>query len=186
MEQSSLVKLKNNYDVDIVWRGFELHPETPLGGIPLTSLFPGKPIARIRARVESFANEFGVDMTVPEHISNTRRALAISEYARDQGKLDAYRVRATHAYWVDGLDLEDDKDLAHIARESGLDEVEALAASTDADYLARVQSAREEGIERMVTGVPTLYFGEMPVVGCQRYETFEKVAKIAGLTPRAS
>lgn len=184
MEQSSLVKLEANYDVDIQWRGFELHPETPLGGIAVSSLFPGRPIEKIRSRMQAFASEFGVEMRIPDHLANTRRALAMSEFARDDGKLADFREEAMQAYWVQGRDLESEADLSHIAEAAGLSVAEAVAASIDPVYLDRVQRTREEGMERMVTGVPTLFLAGMPVVGCQRYETFEKVAKIVGLTPR--
>jgi predicted DsbA family dithiol-disulfide isomerase len=185
MEQSSLVKLQEDYDVDIQWHGFELHPETPVGGIAVTSLFRGRSIEKIRSRMQSFAIEFGVQMLVPDHLANTRRALAMSEFARDQGKLDAFRDVATQAYWVQGMDLEKTSDLQKIAEAAGLDAPQAIEASAAPEYLARVQAIREEGIERMVTGVPTLFFGDMPVIGCQRYETFDKVAKLAGLEPRS-
>ena len=184
MEQSSLVKLEADYEVEIQWRGFELHPETPTGGIAVSSLFPGKPIEKIRSRMQAFAKEFGVEMVIPDHLANTRRALAMSEFARDEGKLDAFREQATQAYWVQGRNLELEADLRHIAEAAGLPATEALDASIDPMFIGRVQKTREEGIESMVTGVPTLFFLGMPVVGCQRYETFEKVAKIVGLTPR--
>ena len=184
MEQSSLVKLQADYDVNVQWRGFELHPETPIGGIPLTTFFRGRSIEKIRAKMQAFASEFGVEMHIPDHLANTRRALAMSEFARDEDCLDAFREAATQAYWLEGRDLENENDLRHVAAGAGLDEVDALEASQAPAYLARVQATREEGMDRVVTGVPTLFFGGMPVVGCQRYETFEKVAALAGLLPR--
>lgn len=184
MEQSSLVRLQEEFDVDVDWRGFELHPDTPLGGIAVTRLFPGRSIEGMRSRMTQFAREFGVDIVLPEHLPNTRRALAMSEFARDQGRLDAFRQAATEAYWLHGRDLEDEADLARIAKQAGLDASSAIAASSAPAFVQRVIATREDGIDRMVTGVPTLFFGAMPVVGCQRYETFQKVALRARLTPR--
>jgi predicted DsbA family dithiol-disulfide isomerase len=184
MEQSSLVRLKESFDVEVEWRGFELHPETPVGGMPVASLFGGRSIEGMRARMTEFASEFGVEIVIPDHLPNTRRALAMSEFARDQNCLDAFRQAATEGYWLHGRNLEDDDDLAHMATQSGLEASSALSASRDATYLQRVAATREDGIDRMVTGVPTLFVGGMPVVGCQRYETFEQVALRAGLEPR--
>jgi predicted DsbA family dithiol-disulfide isomerase len=184
MEQSSLVKLQENYDVEIHWRGFELHPETPIGGIAVTTFFQGRPIEKIRSRMQTFAREFGVEMVMPDHLANTGRALAMSEFARDEGKLDAFREHATQGYWTMGRDLENEDHLKKIANAAGLPAQEALEASIDPVFTDRVQKTREEGIKRMVTGVPTLFFGGMPVVGCQRYETFEKVATLAKLSTR--
>lgn len=151
----------------------------------LTQLFRGRPIESLRERMQQFAEEFGVAMTVPEHISNTRRALAISEYARDLGRLEAFRDAATHGYWSQGMDLESDADLARIAERAGLDPDASLRASTSDGYVRKVQQNRQMGIEEMVTGVPTLFVAGMPVIGCQRYETFENVMKRVGVPRRA-
>jgi predicted DsbA family dithiol-disulfide isomerase len=179
MEQSSLVRLQQEFDIDVEWRGFELHPETPPGGVSIADLFRGRSIEKIRTRMARFGAEFGVEIVVPEHLSNTRRALAMAEYARDQGALDAFRNRATRGYWVEARDLEKDADLSVIASEAGLDARAALEASLSPEYLGRVSRTREEGMDRMVSGVPTLFLGGMPVVGCQRYETFAMIAERA-------
>ncbi len=178
--------MQAEFAIDIEWLGFELHPETPVGGMPLTRLFPGRSIAAMHERMSHFAAEFGVDMVFPDRLSNTRRALAMSEYARDQGRLAAFRDAATHGYWARSMDLEDESDLSQIAEEAGVDPALALAASADPSYLQRVARIREQGIEHMVSGVPTLFVGDMPIVGCQRYETFERVLDRAGVARRGA
>jgi predicted DsbA family dithiol-disulfide isomerase len=165
MEQSSLVRLKSEFDVEVSWRGFELHPETPIGGIAVTDLFRNTTLEKIRKHISRFGAEFGVEILVPEHLSNTRRALAMSEFARDQGRLEAFREEAMRAYWQEQADLEKEQVLRSIAMRAGLDQEEALLASTSDNYVNRVR---------------------MPVVGCQRYETFEKMAERAGATRRSS
>lgn len=123
-------------------------------------------------------------LSSPEHISNTRRALAMSEYARAQGRLEAFRDAATRGYWTEGIDLELDADLAKIAERAGLDPAAALLASTSDVYVLKVLQNRQLGVEEMVTGVPTLFVKGMPVVGCQRYETFASVMERAGVPRR--
>jgi predicted DsbA family dithiol-disulfide isomerase len=177
MEQSSLVRLREEFEIEVEWRGFELHPETPIGGVSVTKLFPGRSLASMRRRMSSFAAEFGVEMEVPEHLSNTRRALAMAEFARDRGRLEEFRQSATEGYWRRGLDLEDEKHLGEMAIESGLDPQEALDASTSAAFVDTVARTREEGMDKMVSGVPTLLLGSFPIVGCQRYETFQMIAR---------
>ena len=184
LEQSSLVRLKSEFDVEVQWRGFELHPETPIGGMAVAQLFRGRSIEEIRNHMSRFGAEFGVEIVVPEHLSNTRRALAMSEYARDHDLLESFREEAMRAYWLKEGDLEDEEELGGIAARSGLDEKAALQASLSRLYIDRVLQTREDGIDRMVTGVPTIFMNGMPVVGCQRYETIEKVAQSAGATRR--
>jgi predicted DsbA family dithiol-disulfide isomerase len=143
------------------------------------------------ARMAQFAASFGVTgMKHPPRIPNTRRALAIAELAREKGVLDAFRRSAMEAHWREEKDLELDTDLGLIAGRAGLDRGEAVSASRDPRYLARIDAVRAEANELGFTGIPTFVFGELEdspsaVVGCQPYETLARAAERAGATPRA-
>lgn len=150
----------------------------------IEDLFPGGRVERMRAHLAGFAAEFGVEMGSPTHLPNTRRALAMAEFARDRGRLDPFRRAAMEAHWRGGKDLENPDHLSEIARASGLDPVEALAAGTDPAYQARVSALREEGESRWVTGIPTFFFDRIPVVGCQPYAILARAAEKAGARRR--
>lgn len=163
------------------WRGFELHPETPPGGMQVTDMFPAARVESMREYMRTFAAKFGLeDMGSPTRISNTRRALAISEFAREQGKLDAFRDTAMEAYWREDLNLEDDTDLRTVATRVGLTPDEALRAADDKEYLRRVDAMRAEATQMGVTGIPTFFIGDECVVGCQPYEALAASAERAG------
>jgi predicted DsbA family dithiol-disulfide isomerase len=135
----------------------------------------------MQARLLEFAGSFGInDMKVRERSPNTRRALAIAEYARDQGKLERWRHLAMDAHWRRGLDLESDADLRALAAEAGLDPEESLAASRDDRYLSRIDEKRREAQEMGVTGIPTFVIGNQGVVGCQSYEVLAEFVESAG------
>ena len=139
----------------------------------------------MQARLKSFAAEFGLpDMQVRERSPNTRRALAIAELARDEGKLPRFRDLAMDAHWRRGLDLERDEDLRAIAAEAGLDPDRAIAASTDPVYLARIDARRLEAQQRGVTGIPTFVLGNQGVVGCQPYEVLAGFLEESGAQKR--
>lgn len=153
------------------WRGFQLHPQTPVGGMPITALFPANAVDRIRTQLLGFAAGFGVQgMRFNERLPNTRRALAMAEYAREQGKVDPFRLAAMDAYWREGKDLENDAHLEEVARAAGLDVAAAMAAGHDPVYLAKVDAQRVEANSRGVRGIPTFFTGSQKVVGCQPYE----------------
>jgi 2-hydroxychromene-2-carboxylate isomerase len=135
----------------------------------------------MRERLKQFAAQFGLaDMQVRDRSPNTRRALAIAELARDEGKLPRFRDLAMDAHWRRGMDLERDEDLRAIAAEAGLDPDRAIAASTDPKYLARLDARREEAEARGVTGIPTFVIGNQGVVGCQPYEVLAEFAEKSG------
>ena len=168
------------------WRGFELHPETPPGGIPVSALFGAARTAAMHDRMVRFAAQFGVTMNLPDHLPNTRRALAVAELARERDHLDAFRAAAMRAHWREGRNLEDDATLRALAETVGLDPAEALAASTSPVYLGRVDELRGEASGAGVQGIPTFLLGSQRVVGCQPYETIRLVALRAGAKPRVS
>ena len=135
----------------------------------------------MQARLREFARSFGIeDMQFRDRSPNTRRALAIAEYARDQGKLEPWRQLAMDAHWRRGLDLESDADLRALAAEAGLDPDAALAASRDEEYLGRIDRKREEAEALGVTGIPTFVIGDRGVVGCQPYEVLATFVESMG------
>ncbi len=163
--------------------GYELHPGTPSGGVPLAEYLPD-PDAML-GYVRSFAAGFGIgDLVPPLRLAPTRRALAVAQHARDAGRLEPFRAAAFDAYWRKGRALESDDDLAAIAREAGLEPAAALAAAGDAVTLARVAGARRAALEAGVTGIPTFDIGATRIVGCQRYEVLAESARRAGARRR--
>ncbi len=164
--------------------GYELHPGTPPGGVPLSEYLPD-PDAML-GYVRTFAAGFGIDdLAPPLRLASTRRALAVAHHAREVGRLEAYRVAAFDSYWRRGRGLESEEDLAAIAREAGLELAAALAASRDPAALALVDAARHAARAAGVTGIPTFDVGEARIVGCQRYELLAEAARRAGARRRA-
>jgi predicted DsbA family dithiol-disulfide isomerase len=148
--------------------------------------FGGKQrVAAMQARLLRFAAEFGItDMKMRDRSPNTRRALAIAEYARDQGRLEPWRQLAMDAHWRRGLDLVNDADLRALALEAGLDPDAAIAASRDPDYLGRIDEKRAQAEELGVTGIPTFVIGNQGVVGCQPYPVLARFVEEAGARKR--
>jgi predicted DsbA family dithiol-disulfide isomerase len=133
---------------------------------------------------------------------NTRRALAVAEFARDEGRLDAFRTAAMDAHWSRSEDLEADATLSALAGAVGLDPVKGLRAADDPAYVARVDAMGEEAARWGVTGIPTYFVlpdrwtpgDALPpegsprpvrVVGCQPYEVVERACRMAGVGRRS-
>ena len=175
----------SEYELELDWRGFELHPETPAGGMRLDEMFPAEKLRGMAEHMTQFAAHFGIhDFVVRDRIPNTRRALALAEVAREEGRLDEYRQRAMDAHWRDGLNLEDDADLRTIAADAGLSDDAVERSRTDRRYLIRIDDIREEANELGVEGIPTFVIGRYGFSGAQRYESFVALAERAGVRKR--
>lgn len=186
-ETSTVPRLLREFELELEWHGFELHPSTPPGGVPLSTLFPGVNLASLHERTQRFAAQFGVtNFTSPNWLHNTRRALALAEYARESGALEAVRREIFEAHWRKGENIEDDRDLATLAARAGLDGQAALSALGDARYLSRVDTRQAEARAAGVSGIPTFVLGSERVVGCQPYEVLAEAAQRAGVSRRAA
>ena len=136
--------------------------------------------------MRNFAASFGIrGMASPERLPNTRRILAMAEYARETGKLDAFRTLAMNARWENGSDLEDEIILEKLAAASGLDPQKAMKASESPDYLSRIDSIRAEAGRLGIDGIPTFIIGKQRIVGCQSYEILADAVVKAGGSRRS-
>jgi predicted DsbA family dithiol-disulfide isomerase len=151
----------------------------------LDELFPPERLAGMAGYMKDFAARFGVtDFRQRDRIPNTRRALALAEVARDEDRLEPFRNRAMDAHWRDGMDLENDDDLAAMARDAGLTADAVTRSVSDPKYLERVDAMRREADSIGVRGIPTFVIGRYGLSGCQPYEVFVQFAEQAGAARR--
>jgi predicted DsbA family dithiol-disulfide isomerase len=152
----------------------------------LDEYFPPQRVAEMAVYMKSFAATFGVeDFRTRDRIPNTRRALALAEVARDEGRLHEFRNRAMEAHWRDAMNLEDDDDLLAIARDTGLSDDAVQRSKDDPQYLERIDAIREEAGRIGVEGIPTFVIGRMGLSGCQPYDVFVDFATQAGAKKRS-
>jgi predicted DsbA family dithiol-disulfide isomerase len=157
--------------------------------VAVSQFFPGAEVDHIREHLQGFARQFGIEgMQVSGHVPNTRRALAVTELARDQGRLHPFREAAMDAFWREGRDIESNETLADLARAVGLDPDEAVRAADSREMLDRIDQLREQAHARGVHAIPAFYFEglPMPVVGCQPYERLALVAERVGAVRRSA
>jgi predicted DsbA family dithiol-disulfide isomerase len=179
VERGSLVRLATDFDVEIDWQPFEVDPQTPIDGLP--------PVRSWYEGFATMAHAFGLTQyQVPSWVPNTTRVMALAEYARAQGRLEPFRVRAMQVYWEEQWNLDDDEALGALAAEVGLDVTKALRASRSKRYADKVQRARQAALAKGVRAVPAVDFGDAGlVVGAQRDEVFVEAARRAGAKARA-
>lgn len=180
-EHSTVPRLVAEHDLTLEWHGFELHPGTPKGGLPLTTLFRGVDLPSLHQRTQAFAETFGItNFRPPDWLYNTRRALAAAELARDEGKLDAFRKAAFEACFRQHRNLEDDDVLVSLAEAAHLPKDAVLRAADEPSYVERIDQRQREARQAGVTGIPTFVLGDRRAVGCQPYERLEAALGLAG------
>jgi predicted DsbA family dithiol-disulfide isomerase len=102
-------KLKANYDLDLEYVHFPLHPDTPPEGRALLDLFGG-PAAAQRVedsyrRLKGLADQEGLPLAKRTMTYNTRLAQELGVWARREGAGDAFDSAVFRAYFADARDI---------------------------------------------------------------------------------
>ncbi|MFX1329896.1 MAG: DsbA family protein [Promethearchaeota archaeon] len=169
-------KLKKEYNLDIEWRPFEIHPETPKQGASIDELpFPKGYLEMAFANVKRLADEDGLTLKFAKKLPNSRLALYISEFARKKGKFEEFHKLVLEAYWLEGKDIGDKSLLLDLAESIGLNKNEIESYLETDEPFNVLQKTLKELREYGINGVPTFNIEERLIVGAQPYEIFKKV-----------
>lgn len=171
--------MRSDFDVEIKYKPFFLHPEIPEKGLPVEQLYGGNRayFAQAKDHFKRMASDVGLPIDEIAIIANTRLALMLGEYAEEQGRYEAYHRAVFRAYWAEGKNIGEWDVLSEIITELDL-------ALTPSDMAARYQdlshavdaqfnSARMIGI----SAIPTFLFGEERIVGAQPYEVIKSLVE---------
>ncbi len=169
-------QLKKEYNLDIEWRPFEIHPETPKEGALIEDLpFPKGYLEMAFANVKRLADQDGLTLKFSEKLPNSRLALYISEFARKKGKFEEFHKLVLEAYWLEGKDIGDKSLLLNLAESVGLNKKEIeIYLDTDEPFKV-VQKSLKEIRRYGINGVPAFLIESRLIFGAQSYEVFKKV-----------
>jgi len=157
---------------------FQAHPHIPPGGIPA-----GPREGPMYAMLERQAKEAGLPLHWPEHLPNTRRALAAAEWTR-QHQPPAFpnlHKELFAAHFVLGEDLEDLAVIDRHACGSGFDVAPLHAALADGSATAAVTAAEITGHGYGVQGTPAWLFNQRLITGLRPAAEFERFAETISL-----
>ncbi|MHA1242227.1 MAG: DsbA family oxidoreductase [Promethearchaeota archaeon] len=169
-------QLIKNYDLEVEWRPFEIHPETPKEGMDLNNLpYPKEYLDMMKANIKKLADDVGISLKLSEKLPNSRLALYISEFARKNGKFDDFHKLVFDSYWKDGKDIGDQALLLGLAETVGLNRNEILEYIASEEPKSELTKSLKELKQYGINGVPTFIIGDKIVVGAQPYDVFKKV-----------
>jgi len=170
--------LKPEFGFEIEWKGFQIHPEWPAGGLAAAEYRRGMDPETRRmmwARITSLGENVGLEMKSPERLANSRLALAAAEFAKECGKAEVFEERVFRAYFTQNLDISSQGVLADLAIEAGLDRRDFELALQSNRYERRLDDNAVAARERGVDGVPTFFIGDYPLVGAQSEQVMRQI-----------
>lgn len=160
--ETALSNFEHADEVEVLWRSFELDPETPAdatgdlvahlaakyGGGRGAALSMLDRVAEV-ARGEGLHYRFDIAQR-----SNTLDAHRLIHFAAHHGLQGEMKERVMEAYFTEGAATNDRATLAKLAADVGLDAEEALAALESDRYIDEVRTDEAMARELGVTGVP--------------------------------
>ena len=169
--------MKTEFEIDVHWVAFPLHPETPEEGRSLEDLFAGRPvdIPAMLDRLRRTAADLGLPFGDRIMTYNSRGAQELGKWAEEKGRGDAFHHAAFHAYFAEGKNIAEVDVLADLAEAVGLSSEEARRVLADGRYRAAVDAEWNRSRELGVTAVPTFILNGRRLVGAQPYEALVKL-----------
>jgi predicted DsbA family dithiol-disulfide isomerase len=168
---------RREFDAEVTWLPFDLHPEYPPEGIPLAELHKryGLGVGAADPMRERF-EAAGLVYDRPETVPNTRLALRLTELARELGLHEPFHHRLMQAYWSEAVNIGEADELRRLAAEVGLpaDEVERVIGDPSA-YLDVVLRLTAQAQQIGINAIPAFLLDRrLILLGAQPLEVFRR------------
>ncbi len=178
--------MQNEFNIDIKWTAFPLHPETPAAGLTLEELFAGRPvdIKQVLAHLSRTAKDLSLPFGKREKTYNSRLAQELGKLAEEQGCGQQYHMAAFRAYFADGLNIGLQSTLVELGTSVGLSAEKVLEVLEKRTFEGAVDKDWMRSYQLGVKAVPTFMVNEMSLVGAQPFEKLVQLMEASGVVRR--
>mgnify|MGYP004703591633 CR=1 FL=1 len=175
--------MRNNFEVEIQWKAFPLHPDTPEEGLTLEELFAGRniDIPQAMARLKKAARDLGLPLGERKKTYNSRLAQELGKWAESKGRGDEFHDAVFRAYFVDGRNIAKSDILVTLAGAAGLPEKDAREILQRRAFREAVDSDWALCERLGISAVPTFLLDHQSLVGAQPYEALEQLLLVNGV-----
>jgi predicted DsbA family dithiol-disulfide isomerase len=182
---AALAEVKDQVSAEVRYVPFLLAPDTPKEGVDLRDSlrkkYGGDP-ERMFGNVEAMAREVGVnlDFSKVRRSVNTVRAHVLLVHAEEKGTQKALAMALFRAYFLEGLDVNDDAVLLRLATANGFDEEEAKALLANEEEAREVREIAASMAQQGISGVPFFVFADKYAIsGAQPLSVFKQAIERA-------
>jgi predicted DsbA family dithiol-disulfide isomerase len=170
-------QLRREFDLQLRWTVFPLHPETPETGVELSELLAGRgyDLPALFARLQGVATELGLPWRERTHTYNSRRAQELGKWAETLGRGEDFHAAVYRAYFGQGRNIARPDELAALAESLGLSGAEARQVLEEGRFAAAVDADWERTRRLGVSAVPSALWQGRALVGFQPYAAFRQL-----------
>lgn len=170
--------------IDVSWKPFEIHPEVPSEGMPLSALsYTSGELSAMIDNLKRHAAGEGIDFSgigIERGIVNTHRALLAGCYAQQEesAHFSKFHHALFHAHFTEGKNINDDGILENLAKSSGLDAARMMEALDSGTFEEVLRETAAKAARMTITAVPAFHLdGRYIIVGAQPVEAIAKVVE---------
>ena len=168
-------KLHREFQIDIRWTAFQLHPETSEEGHSLDVLFADQNVdfGKIMIVQKRVAKRLGLPFGDFRTIYNSRLAQELGKLAESKGKGYKFHKALFRAYFVEGKNIGKTPVLVEVAESINIDGNEAKKIIRNRTYKDATDLDCKRSRALNITVAPTFLMNNQILVGAQKYETLE-------------
>lgn len=169
--------LTDRYSFTVDYRFMEIHPDTPVHGMPFTKHlhFP----ERFFDMINKLGEPYNIHICYKNIFANTHNALLLAEYARSIGKLDQYLDLVWDKLMLEGINISEESILQNIVMQIGMNPRDITIALNSPEYAEALE--RNEYLHQQYgcTGVPSFVVnGEYRLTGAQSADTWIRLFEL--------
>ena len=170
-------QLKQEFNLEVKWIAYPLHPETPEEGSNLEELLAERnlDISEVQASLKKVADGVGLPFSPCSMIYNSRRAQELTKWAESLGKGDECHDAMFRAYFVDCLNIAKIPVLKDIADSIGLPGNDVEKVLSEGLFKDAVDRDWEYSEACEILAAPTFIVNGKRAVGAQPYETLRQL-----------
>ena len=166
-------KLRQDYDIEVIHKGFEIHPDVPEEGMLLKDYFPNA--GQMFSQLKMFAGRYGLDVSEVSMMPNTNKMLQLGEYAKDIGKSEVFEKIVFRAVFVEDRNISTMDEIISLCEKAGIAEEEVKSVLSSDKYRMKLEDNKKFCRENNITSVPTFIINDqVAIVGAQGPESFKK------------
>jgi predicted DsbA family dithiol-disulfide isomerase len=169
-------RLNKEYEIEVRWLAFPLHPEVPEEGLSLEELFAGRGVnlSASLQRLKQVASSLSLPLTDRTRTYNSRLAQELAKWAESQGKGDEFHHMIFRDYFVEGTNIGRVDELVTLAASMGLPADEARNVIVARRFREAVDSDWARSHALGVTAVPTFIIDGQRIVGFQPHQILKQ------------
>lgn len=177
-----LDRLRDDYDLRVNWCFLEIHPETPVAGMPISQLgYDPRRWQTMMAALARLAEEEQLVFAERDFTTNSHQALLLLEAAKEQGREIFYALHDAlfATFFRDQENIGDTQVLKRLAADAGMSEESAQLAWSEPRFIERMKQFQVVAQELGVKATPTIFIGEQRLDGVVPLEQLREAARLA-------